>query len=195
VTWRLAIGVVLCVQVLSLGFFAYELLTTVSGIGGPISWRLHETIELMAVLGLLLGLLTGGLALRAALARTAVAESRLENAQSAFLELIGTHFAIWGLTPAERDVALFAIKGMTTAEIAALRSTSQGTVKAQSAAIYRKAGVANRTQLLALLIDHLMADDLPTSEPEPASPAPAPRAAPGFPAARSAAPPDASRTG
>jgi hypothetical protein len=36
---------------------------------------------------------------------------------------------------------------MSTAEIAALRSTSEGTVKAQTNAIYRKAGVTGRSQL------------------------------------------------
>lgn len=55
-------------------------------------------------------------------------------------------FADWGLTPAERDVALFAIKGLSLAGIASLRKTSGGTVKAQTNAIYRKAagGAADR---------------------------------------------------
>ena len=59
----------------------------------------------------------------------------------------------------EADVALFAIKGLSTAEIAALRQTSEGTVKAQTNAIYRKAGVSGRSQLLSLLIEDLMRDD------------------------------------
>ena len=50
-------------------------------------------------------------------------------------------------------MALFAIKGMSTAEIARLRTTSEGTVKAQTAAIYRKAGVSGRPQLLSLFIE------------------------------------------
>ena len=62
----------------------------------------------------------------------------------------------WGLSPAERDVALFAIKGLSTSEIAALRTTSEGTVKAQTAAIYRKAGVSGRPQLLSLFIEDLL---------------------------------------
>ena len=56
-------------------------------------------------------------------------------------------------------MALFAIKGMSTLEIAALRNTSEGTVKAQTNAIYRKAGVSGRSQLLSLFIDDLMRDD------------------------------------
>ena len=67
-------------------------------------------------------------------------------------------FASWGLTPAEQDVALFAIKGLATAEIAVLRATSEGTVKAQTNAIYRKAGVTGRPQLLSLFIEDMMVD-------------------------------------
>lgn len=70
-----------------------------------------------------------------------------------------------GLTPAEKDVALFAIKGMSIAEIAMLRETSEGTVKAQTNAIYRKAGVSGRSQLLSLFIDDLMRDDSPLRAP------------------------------
>jgi DNA-binding CsgD family transcriptional regulator len=70
--------------------------------------------------------------------------------------LCDDHFTEWGLTAAERDVALFALKGMSIAEIAELRQTSQGTVKAQTNAIYRKAGVSGRPQLLSLFVDELM---------------------------------------
>lgn len=77
------------------------------------------------------------------------------------MDLLAERFAEWGLTRAERDVALFAIKGLSTAEIAGLRQTSEGTVKAQTAAIYRKAGVTGRPQLLSLFIEDLMRDDSP----------------------------------
>jgi DNA-binding CsgD family transcriptional regulator len=86
------------------------------------------------------------------------AEEKLRRASGAFMDLLHERFAEWGLTPSERDVALFAIKGMSTAEIAGLRATSEGTVKAQTNAIYRKAGVTGRPQLLSLFIDDLMID-------------------------------------
>ncbi len=60
-------------------------------------------------------------------------------------------------------MALFAIKGMSTQEIATLRWTSEGTVKAQTNAIYRKAGVTGRPQLLSLFIEDLMDDTSATS--------------------------------
>ena len=55
---------------------------------------------------------------------------------------------------------MFAIKGMSLQEIAALRDTSEGTVKAQTNAIYRKAGVKGRAQLLSLFVEDLMGEAL-----------------------------------
>ena len=74
-------------------------------------------------------------------------------------------------------MALFAIKGLSTAEIAALRQTSEGTVKAQTNAIYRKAGVSGRSQLLSVFIEDLMRDDM-MARAGSAPPAPAPPATP-----------------
>ena len=78
-------------------------------------------------------------------------------ASGAFLELLEEHFVRWSLTPSERDVALLSVKGLSIGEIAALRETREGTVKAQCAAVYRKAGVSGRAQLLSLFVEDLMA--------------------------------------
>lgn len=152
----LLIGFGLVLQLICAGLVGFDILASLLGIGGPIPWSLHEIIEVSAVLGLVIGTCMGGLALRTALRRTKRAEDRLRDASTAFHEVMEARFSEWGLTPAERDVALFALKGMSTAEIAGLRATSEGTVKAQSAAIYRKAGVSNRSQLLSIFIDHLI---------------------------------------
>ncbi len=74
------------------------------------------------------------------------------------------HFTDWGLTPAERDVAVFLVKGLSTRDIAELRGTSEGIVKAQTNAIYRKASVTGRTQLLSTFIEDLMDDALMPAE-------------------------------
>ena len=85
-----------------------------------------ELIEIGAAVGLILGIAVGGIALGQARARTRRAEAALRAASGAFMEVLEERFGDWSLTPAERDVALFAIKGMSTQEIAALRETSGG---------------------------------------------------------------------
>ena len=152
--------VILLVQALCAFFFVSDILSSVVGIRTtPISWEMREALEIAAALGLVLGVVVGGLMLRRALRDRNAAEEQLRRASGAFLVLLQERFSEWGLTPSEKDVALFAIKGMSTAEIAGLRSTSEGTVKAQTNAIYRKAGVTGRSQLLSLFIEDLMRDD------------------------------------
>lgn len=126
----------------------------------PLSWRVRELLEIGAALGLIIGAVLGGLAMRRAVMDRDHAQERLRRASSDFIVILEERFTSWSLTPAERDVALFAIKGMSTAEIAVLRCTSEGTVKAQTNAIYRKAGVTGRSQLLSMFIDDLMHEDV-----------------------------------
>jgi DNA-binding CsgD family transcriptional regulator len=83
------------------------------------------------------------------------------------MDLLEQSFTQWSLTPAERDVAFFVLKGFSTTEIAGFRNTSEGTVKAQTNAIYRKAGVTGRGQLMSLFIDDLIADNLPKPSDQP----------------------------
>ena len=148
------------IQALCAFFFVSDILSSVLGIRTtPISWEMRELLEIGAAVGLVLGVVLGAVVLYRTLGQRNRAEARLRRASGAFMALLEERFAEWGLTPSERDVALFAIKGMSTAEIALLRSTSEGTVKAQTNAIYRKAGVTGRPQLLSLFIDDLMRDD------------------------------------
>ncbi|MBP7000326.1 MAG: helix-turn-helix transcriptional regulator [Amaricoccus sp.] len=90
-------------------------------------------------------------------ARAERMSDRLKAASGAFAALVTETFAAWGLTPAEREVALLTLKGFSAAEIAALRGAREGTVRAQGAAVYRKAGVAGRAQLIAHFVDDLLA--------------------------------------
>ncbi|MEM9344438.1 MAG: LuxR C-terminal-related transcriptional regulator [Pseudomonadota bacterium] len=153
----LPIFLVLALQAFAGAFFISEILISVLNVPiSPLSWYLHELVEIGVALGLIFGTIVSALAIRNARRRTERAETALRAASGAFMEVLEERFTDWGLTPAERDVALFAIKGMSTQEIAALRETSDGTVKAQTAAIYRKAGVSGRPQLLSLFIDDLM---------------------------------------
>lgn len=160
VTRRIPILLILFVQAVCAIFFVSDILSSLFGFyTAPVAWEIRELLEIGAAVGLLLGLVLGALTLRSTLRERNVARERLRRASGAFMDLLEERFADWGLTPAERDVALFAIKGMSTAEIATLRATSEGTVKAQTNAIYRKAGVSGRPQLLSLFIEDLMETD------------------------------------
>ncbi len=151
---------ILAIQVLSAFFFISDILSSYVGFWtAPLSWELRELLEISAAIGLAIGVGFGALALVHAHRERRTAEDRLRVASGAFMQLLNERFEAWRLTPAEADVALFAIKGMSTAEIAALRKTSEGTVKAQTNAIYRKAGVTGRPQLLSLFIEDLMPDE------------------------------------
>lgn len=155
----LGIVLVLGFQALCTVFFVSDILSSILGIRTqPVSWQTREMIEIGAALGLIVGLVLGGVLLMRANRAAQDAQARLGRAQTAFGVMLQDRFTLWGLSPAERDVALFAIKGFSTAEIAALRGTSEGTIKAQSNAIYRKAGVSGRAQLLGLLIEDLVGD-------------------------------------
>jgi DNA-binding CsgD family transcriptional regulator len=117
----------------------------------------HALLDLTILAALILGsaLILGELRrLRAANAQMA---GRLRAASGAFVELIEETFATWGLTPAEREVAYLSVKGFSIEEIAALRDARSGTVRAQCAAVYRKAGVSGRAQLLSHFMDDLLA--------------------------------------
>ncbi|MEM6309643.1 MAG: helix-turn-helix transcriptional regulator [Pseudomonadota bacterium] len=153
------ITLIFLIQLACAGFFVWDILVTILGLRvAPLSWQLREFLEIGAALGLIIGVTMAAVVLRSAYKRSKQMEDQLRIASGAFQEVIQERFAHWGLTPAERDVALFSIKGITLPEIAQLRETSIGTVKAQTNAIYRKAGVSGRSQLLALFIEDLMID-------------------------------------
>ncbi len=159
---RLSILLIVVIQTICSLFFVSDILMTVLGLRvSPISWQAREILELGASIGLVLGMILGWVALARSLIKSRKMEQKLRVASGAFMELMQDHFKTWGLTPAEADVALFSIKGLSLSEIAVLRNTSEGTVKAQSNAIYRKAGVNGRPQLLSLFIDDLVDDALP----------------------------------
>jgi DNA-binding NarL/FixJ family response regulator len=156
---RIILAGVVALQIFCALFFVGEILVSVLGLPiGPVDWALYELIQIGAAVGLIIGSVMGAVALRMARKRSHVAEEALKRAQSAFRDVLETRFTSWELTPAERDVALFSIKGFSTTDIAQLRGVSEGTIKAQSNAIYRKAGVSGRAQLLSLFIDELVED-------------------------------------
>ena len=78
-------------------------------------------------------------------------------------EAIDAQFTRWNLTDAEREVALLLLKGLAVKEVAALRATSERTIRAQAVALYAKAGVTGRAALSAFFLEDLLA---PIEKPE-----------------------------
>lgn len=72
-------------------------------------------------------------------------------------EAIDVQFSRWELTPAEKEVALLLLKGLSTREIAGLRDTREATVRQQAQTVYRKAGLEGRAELAAFFLEDLLA--------------------------------------
>jgi DNA-binding CsgD family transcriptional regulator len=71
-------------------------------------------------------------------------------------EAIDRQFARWALTPAEREVGLLLLKGLSHKEVAAARSTSETTIRQQALSIYRKSGLKSRSELSAFFLEDLL---------------------------------------
>ena len=72
---------------------------------------------------------------------------------------IENQFAEWGLTRAESEVGLLLLKGLSHKEIAAVRATSERTIREQARAVYRKSGLSGRSALSAFFLEDLLLPD------------------------------------
>jgi DNA-binding CsgD family transcriptional regulator len=72
-------------------------------------------------------------------------------------EAIDRQFLTWKLSEAEREVGLLILKGLSLKEIAAVRVTSERTIRAQARSIYAKAGLSGRAALSAFFLEDLLA--------------------------------------
>ena len=72
-------------------------------------------------------------------------------------EAIDSQFSNWSLTDAEREVALLLLKGLSLKEAAAIRATTERTIRAQARTIYSKAGLTGRAALSAFFLEDLLA--------------------------------------
>ena len=116
----------------------------------------HIAIEGLIAFALLAGVVIGARHTRTMLHDARRREAALAVASGALAEHIAARFREWGLTGAEAEVALFALKGCDAGEIARLRGAAPGTVRAQLSAIYAKAGVASQAALVSLFIEDLL---------------------------------------
>lgn len=80
-------------------------------------------------------------------------------------EAIQEQFEAWRLSKAEAEIALLLLKGLSLKEIAAVRETGERTVREQARAVYRKAGLAGRSELSAFFLEDLLLPE-PGAMPE-----------------------------
>ena len=71
-------------------------------------------------------------------------------------QALDRQFARWELSPAEKDVALLLLKGLSHKEIAELRGVTEDTARQQARAVYRKGGLTGRHDLAAFFLEDLM---------------------------------------
>lgn len=99
-------------------------------------------------------------ALRSDLTRTRAEATRWrEEAEEALRGLgvaIDRQFDRWELTPAEREVALLLLKGLSLRDVAEVRGTSERTSRDQARAVYRKAELSGRYELSAFFLEDLL---------------------------------------
>lgn len=69
---------------------------------------------------------------------------------------IDQQFERWSLSPAEKEVALLLLKGLSHRELAEVRSVTEATARQQARAVYKKAGLSGRNDLAAFFLEDLL---------------------------------------
>jgi len=146
------VAAVVVVQAVAAVFFVADALGDLGedGITLPIA------VEALIAFALMAGVILGAGLTRLLLAEARRREAALKVARGALADHVTTRFGEWELTPAEAEVALFALKGCDASEIASLRGAAQGTVRAQLSSIYAKAGVSSQAGLVSLFFEDLL---------------------------------------
>lgn len=159
-------GVIL--MLICMGFFFWDVCVDVYehiSTGNPYTGTkfLHTAFELVAVAGLGYGIRTAWMFHRLLAQKAEGQAQTITLLRGSFDKVLERKFGEWALTAAERDVAIFILKGMSSADIANARGVSLGTTKNQITAIFRKIGVSSRNELMSLFMDEFL--DEATEQP------------------------------
>lgn len=150
----------LAIQIVCTLFFLSDALDDLIFVEEIFAGVSHDILESMVVIAMSLSIAFTITQIRRMLHHQRRMEDQIKIASGAFATMLDQYFDTWKLTPAERDVALFLIKGMSFSDIANMRNTKEGTIKAQCNAIYNKADVTGRAQLLSFFIEELLSEEL-----------------------------------
>ncbi len=116
----------------------------------------HLTVEIFAIILLLSGMLILLDFISDLKVRQEQNLRKLEYLRESFDEHVQETFRKWELTPAESDVALFFLRGYSASDVAELRNSSTGTIKAHSHNIFRKSGVSSRVEFMSVFLDEFI---------------------------------------
>lgn len=135
-------------------FFAFDVvMDLVSSSEVDALSALHLVVETIATLSIIASLFLLRDYVRLSRSREQSLQASLDAMKHGLNVFIRTKVDALNLTPAEHEVAIMTMKGYTLAETAALRGTSEGTTKAQAHAVYQKANVASRAELILYCIE------------------------------------------
>ncbi|WP_407493116.1 helix-turn-helix transcriptional regulator [Pseudooceanicola sp. MF1-13] len=147
-------------QALCVIFFASDAIADIWGSGRVAFANWHIVVETIASAALLVALVIQVRVLIFLVTRQRRLSRAVTAAAGGLHDLVEAYFADWSLTASEKDVAWLTLKGLSISEVAAIRGSAEGTVKAQLNAVYRKSGLAGRNALLALVVEDLLSGDL-----------------------------------
>ena len=69
---------------------------------------------------------------------------------------IDKQLSSWNLSPSEKEIALLLLKGLSSKEIADIRSVSEKTIRQQATSIYQKSSLSGRAELSAYFLEDLL---------------------------------------
>lgn len=158
---------VILVILLGTALFVGTDLVTDAGEGASLRHLILESVVAVSALGGVIFLLKDSFRLKKSLADEVVRSQHLRDQAEAWRGQAKAHIeglsqeiekqlSQWHLTSAEKEVALLLLKGLSLKEIADIRRTTEKTTRAQSTAIYQKAGLAGRSELAAFFLEDLL---------------------------------------
>ena len=86
-----------------------------------------------------------------------------ESALAGLGHAIDERFIAWGLTPAEREVALLLLKGRSHKQRAYTTGRSERTVRQHAVSVYQTSRLSGRAELAAFFLEDLLLPDSPST--------------------------------
>jgi len=81
---------------------------------------------------------------------------KLVSLKKELLKIIEDQFNQWAFTPAEKELGILLIKGLSFDQISEIRNTTSKTARKQAVSIYAKSNLKNRNELSAWFLEDLL---------------------------------------